>query len=318
MAKGLIIGGVTALALAGAAVGYQSWMHQQVESKIDALMLKIEQNPEIVDVAYEDLNVSFTGDIELLNISLLTSESDDPVVFRSLRVEDYDIQHEIPHYVNVALQGLKLPDDFIAELQQDQGAFSDYLKSIGVEDTLPLDAKFSYVFDEENSQTQTTNLEIGLDKVMSYKLDWVSKDIPLEALYSDPSNEVEQATALAAMMKGSFPKLAMSISDQGGLPVFLQEVADEREQSVQELNSNWLAMANMQSQMMLPPAVQPAASDAISQVAVFLDGGKSLSISFEPQHDGSIESLSPLLMQAYMSGDYQTILDLLNLKVLAI
>ncbi|WP_096086606.1 hypothetical protein [Agaribacterium haliotis] len=319
MAKSIVLAaGMGGAVLVAAAVSGQWWIHSQVEQKVNAAISKLEQNENIDKVSYEDLDVApFGREIELVGISFETKDSADPVKFESMRIYDYDINNELPHYMNVAIEGLLLPDSMVQELAADDSAFADYLKSVGVAQTLPVQASFSYNYQEEENQTQTAQLAIALPEVLGYEADWITKGVPLELLYADPADQTAQMQAMMAMTSGYYPKIAMSLTDLGGVPVFMQELADEQQISVDELKTQWQQLMQMQASVVLPPGLQGPANDAIEQVGVFLSGGKSLQLSVEPEFEGSFEQLSMPVMQAFMSGDFQTVIDLLKLQVKA-
>jgi len=61
--------------------------------------------------------------------------------------------------------------------------------------------------------------------------------------------------------------------------------------------------------------VQELARDAGNQLAEFLQGGRTLTLTLEPQFNGSIEQLQPQIMGAVFTNNINAVVELLNLEL---
>ena len=69
--------------------------------------------------------------------------------------------------------------------------------------------------------------------------------------------------------------------------------------------------------LFLPQTAQGLAMSAGAEIAKFLEGGKTLSLSIAPEYGGNIKQLQEEIMGAVFTGDYNKVSEVLHLEITA-
>jgi hypothetical protein len=301
--------------------GYNYMANKKAEEALDAYLVEMKASPQISDASYESVSVSFGGDITITDFSVTPVDTGEALVFEEVFATNVDLAHETPHHMDVTITGMKLTETMKAGLEsnKDDEAAQKFLEKLNITDSIPLVAKFAYDYEEANEMKQTSAFSLSLPNLGAYKLDMVTKNIPIDAFEGAENQDptMMQIKMMEVMSQASIPSLSMSLDDDGGVGEIMAIAAENSGADVDQMRAQMVVQMGVMADQFVPPDLAEFKEDAVSQIASFLEGGKELKVSIAPELDGSVEALQPVVMNAFMQGDFKSIINTLKLEVVA-
>ncbi|MFT7561587.1 MAG: hypothetical protein ACI93R_003516 [Flavobacteriales bacterium] len=315
-----IVIAIAGLAVVGAvgAFGYHHHINTQAQEGLDNYLEELTASHQFSAASYDSISVSFGGTVTIERVSLTPIDSEEAVVIQHVEAFNIDLSHDVPHTMNVIMSGIELNEKAQVQLAGDNAALGQYLRSIVTGNVLPFNAEMSYVYNEADEKEQNTQFSFGLDDVARYEMFIQTKNIPIELMFqTDRDDPAAQAEAMQAVYAASLPSFSVSIEDLGGVNSLMKIYAEEAQVSEEELREQMIEGLSAMALQMLPPGLEDFSHDSLAELNNFLLGGKRLSVALSPAHDGNIEKLQPELMSAFMEEDFEAIIELLQLEVVA-
>ena len=291
-------------------------VNREARAQADQLIAQVMKNGSYQALSYESLAVNLIArDITLHNLKVIDLNQFE-YILQEIIISDFDLQHELPQHLNLSIQGLSFPNGLPAIETTNNTAFDQYLNSLLSEKNIPLMMNYHYQYKPSESELIETTMTIGLNKAANFSFSATIKNIPLEALVNSSQLSPEQAQAqlLPYLANAEIPSIKFSLEDLGLIEAMMTIQAETAGTSPEEQHLQ--AKTQVQNLYLLAPQpIQQLAMSLSMEMANFIDGGQTLSMTIEPEYDGNIQSLQPEVLGAIFSGNYSMILDLLNFEM---
>ena len=125
-----------------------------------------------------------------------------------------------------------------------------------------------------------------------------------------------QAQWLELLASADIPSLQMALLDEGFLDAMIATAAEQNGVAPEDFRT--LLVSQVQNfYLFLPQTAQGLAMSAGAEIAKFLEGGKTLSLSIAPEYGGNIKQLQEEIMGAVFTGDYNKVSEVLHLEITA-
>lgn len=298
--------------------GYNFIVNKKAAEALDTYIEEMKASPQISDASYESVKASFGGDITIKNFSITPADTGETMTFEEIFATNVDMSHETPHHMDITVTGMKVPERMKNDMTNNPDEnVQKLMEKLNIKDSIPLVAKFAYNYEEANEMKQTSAFSLGLPKLGTYKLDMVTKNIPIDAFEGAENQDpmMMQIKMMEVFSQASIPSLSMSLDDDGGVNDILALAAEKSGADVEQMRAQMIMQLGMMADQFVPPGLDDFKANAVGQISSFLEGGKELKVSIAPDMDGKVESLQPLIMNAFMSGDFNSIISSLKLEV---
>ncbi len=311
-----ILGGLVVLVIAG--VGGAYWYanyraHTIVDERLDAMF-----TDGGYDVAeYEDLHVQLNGDIAMTNLHIVQGPLDYTLV--SITVTNLDYTNEFPRHMDVAVNGLQLTVDANSPDPQ-VAAMSSMLTTLGAGQVIPLQVNYSLRYDPDNAHQTDSTMRVAVTDSFTLDVNSITRNLQMQALngLNNPDLDPAQAQAqwLELLASADIPSLQMALLDEGFLDAMIATAAEQNGVAPEDFRT--LLVSQVQNfYLFLPQTAQGLAMSAGAEIAKFLEGGKTLSLSIAPEYGGNIKQLQEEIMGAVFTGDYNKVSEVLHLEITA-
>jgi hypothetical protein len=299
------------------AVGIWLFANHRAQNIVDERIAGALASGAYDSITYGNLNILPNGDIEMQDLMIVADGFS--YTLEDIRVRDLDYQHEQPWHLEVEVNGIAFPDGLPDIGDSGNPAADEFLRSLVADDRLPLNLVYSYHYDPKQQDQIDSTARLMLPQSFVLDVSSITRNIPLSllagngALPADPgttANPLGNMAPEAALVSARF-----SLDDQGLVETMMAIMA--RRSGVEPADfRNFLVTQSRNLYLFAPQDAQALAMEVGSQVANFLEGDRSLSISVNPQLDGNIQQLQAEIMGAAFTGNFGGIADLLNLQVL--
>jgi hypothetical protein len=181
---------------------------------------------------------------------------------------------------------------------------------------IPLELDYTHRYDPANAHQLDSTMKLTVPEYFTLDASSVTRGIEMETLEQlnnpDPLIAQEQMTAL--MQVAEFPSMHMTLQDSGLVDDMLALSAQQLGVSPEDYRTLMVSQAQ-NFYLFLPPGAQAFAMAAGAEMAEFLQGGKTLSVSLAPEYGGNVQRLQAEVMGAVFTGDYGKVSELLHLEV---
>lgn len=303
-----------ALCIAGAAYYL---INQEAKTQADLLVEQALASGSYEDVSYESVTVDlFTQELTLNNLRVVDLQHIE-YILQQVIISDYDYAHETPYHLSMAIKGLSFPKGLPEmETSNSNAAFVSYMNSLLDADSIPVLINYSYNYAPENNNSIDSEMSIGLENAANLSFSSSFQNIPLESIIESNTKDPElaQKEIMTTLLAAEIPAASISMEDLGIIKVLMAIQAEEAGIPTEELRQELIS--SVQGLYLLAPvSTQKVAKQMSTELAKFLEGDKTFSLSIAPEFNGSIQKLQPQMLSAVFSGNYAAIVDLLNIEI---
>ncbi|HWK54147.1 MAG TPA: hypothetical protein VNR18_07250 [Hyphomicrobiales bacterium] len=302
--------------LLGAVAAY-FYLNQQTRRVVDERLDALVQSGRYEELSYADLQLTPGGDLHFTDLRMV--QNGNTAVIGSLRVSDFDFQHDTPWHMDIQIDDLRFPDGLPATLTDSMTpATSTLVTDLMQDDTLPLSLHYRYRYTPEDRDHLESEFDAALPQAFTFSLDTTTRGIPLDVFgdsdlaSADPMASMSRLSNI--MAQGELPNTRLTLTDQGLLDRVVESAGRDNNVSGEDFRTYLITQAR-NFYLFAPDGVQDDARNIGEQLASFFEGGKTLRVQLQPEFDGSLARLQPQIMGAVLSGDFKQALDLVNLTV---
>lgn len=316
MMKKLLL--ILPLVLLLGAGGAWLYVNQQARAAVDTRIAQMVATGAYEDISYDSLQVQPNGDLVLENLRVVGTAGE--FVLQDIQVSNFDYTNEFPRKLNVMVRGLRLPNGLPPLGDGSPNALYAMLESMITDDTLPLEVDYLHTYTPEQDFQLDSDMRLGLPGAFNLQLTSHTSNLDLQAYNDlstlDPDPAVAQLQLMEKMRDLEIAAASLQLQDEGMVDSVVASMAQQFGSTPEEMRT---LLTSQVSNLYLfaPQNVQQLAMDTGLQLATFLEGGKTLSVSVTPQLDGRLAELQTELMAAAFIGNFAGMADLLKLEITA-
>jgi len=295
--------------------GLSTWFYvdYRIRGGVDERLQAAVDDGSYEALYYDGLSFNYKGDIRIHNLHVV--QPGFKYVLEIVELNNLDFSNNPPRTVDVRIQGLKFPDGVPDLSNSDNPMLGRFLEQIADNDAIPLELNYSHRYDPDNAWQVDSVLKLDIPGLLQFDLNGTMRNLPLEALQVPELDPLtQQAQYLPLLDQTELPSLQLRLQDLGLVQTMLEigaadfnvSAADYQTLLTSQLRNAWLFMPQQAQELMMETG---------SQLADFLQGGRTLTLSMQPEHNGSVQMLSPLVMGAVFSGNFSQVVELLNLEL---
>lgn len=283
------------LAIAGLGVGVLSvglyfgvnlYGTKVAEAKVNKLIDTMAEDNlavEYKDISYKPL----AQDVHVKDVTITSKDDPAEVTIEKVVIRDIDDKSDVPTVMDVSIEGLSVDLN-----QPEQLEVASFLQQAGYATELSFDIDTKYRYNEAKREMTVDTFKVSADQVGDLTVNMKLGNVDLEAT---PSG-----------MDTIFHGVEITYRDKSFAEKFLASMAAEQGTSVAELKSEMTGQLTGASQLFLSSENQ-VATDAVNEVAAFIEDPQGLSISMKPE--------KPLELMSLMAGNPDDWVDQLNIEV---
>jgi len=307
---------VTAATIITAGAGGLYYVDQRIRGEVDARLAAAVASGQYEALHYEALGYGFDGSINIsgLHIQQLGTQ----YRLDQIKVSKLDYRENFPREVQVSIRGLSFPaglPDLSATENVQLGAL---LSRIATDDSIALELDYNHNYQPDQAHQLDSSVSLRVPALMNMGFSSSVRNLPIDTLSGGPDTDSDSTTAeqawLQLMSEAELPSLQLSMQDLG-LVQSMMEIGGMQFNATPEDYRNMLASQARNAYLFLPQNAQQLGMDAGAELAEFLEGGRTLTLTLEPQFNGRIEQLQTRLMGALLIGDFKGMAELLNLQL---
>lgn len=284
-----------------------------VDERLDALVTSGGYD----EATYEDLHVQINGDIAMTNLHVVQGPLE--YTLASVTISNFDYTNAFPRHMDVTINGLQLavdpnsPDPRIA-------AMSNMLDRLGAGPAIPLYVNYSLRYDPDNAHQTDSTMRVAVTDSFTLDVNSITRNLQMQALNGLNNPDLDPAQAQAQLMEllatTEIPSMHMRLLDEGFLDELIKRSAEQNGVNPEDFRTLLVSQAQ-NFYLFLPQNAQGLAMSAGAEIARFLEGGKTLSVSIAPEYGGNIKRLQEEIMGAVFTGDYNQVSEVLHLEITA-
>lgn len=311
-----ILAGLVLLVIAGAGGAYwyvNDRARSVVEERLDAMI-----SDGGYDVAeYETLHVQLNGDIAMTNLHVVQGPLE--YTLENITISNLDYGNEFPRHMDVTVNGLQLAVDASSPDPQ-VAAMSSMLEMMGAGTVIPLQVNYSLRYDPDNTHQTDSTMRVAVPDAFTLDVNSITRNLQMQAFNNLNNPNIDPVQAQAQLMEllatAEIPSLQLALLDEGFLDVMIAAAAEQNGVAPEEFRTLLVSQAQ-NFYLFLPQNAQGLAMSAGAEIAKFLEGGKTLSVSIAPEYGGNIKQLQEQIMGAVFTGDYNQVSEVLHLEITA-
>lgn len=306
--------------LATGAGGVYWYINDRAKSVVDERLDALVTNGSYDALAYEDMQIHMNGDITMTNLNVVQGPLE--YTLRNINIANFDYANEFPRHMDVSIDGLQLPALDANSADPQVATLSTLLDSLGTGPEVPLSVNYSHRYDPDNAHQTASTMHLAITDAFTLDLNSITRNLQMQALNGvdapDPDADPARAQAqlMALLADAEIPSMDLTLQDEGFLDGIIATGANRLGVAPEDYR-NLLVSQVRNFYLFLPQNAQQLAMSAGTELATFLEGGKSLSVSIAPEYGGNIRRLQEEIMGAVFTGDYDHVGDLLNLEISA-
>lgn len=313
MHKKLFIALMVVLVAAGGIYFYARHRATQV---VDEQMERLVSSKVYDSLEYESLNLGMTGELELENVRV--SKSGYEVVLQEVALSNMDYAHETPWHMDVEVRGLHFPNGLPDFSTMGSAPVAALLQDVVQNDTVPLSMRYSYNYDPDQNHQLVYNASTALPQYFTLTMDSESRNVPLETMMALNNGTIPQEQALATVTQMlstlAIPRARVMLQDEGIVDSWINSSAVANNLAPADLREQLKSQAR-NFYLFLPQNAQGIAMQGGIELAEFLDGGRTLSVTITPEFEGNFSRLQQEAITALFTQDFKKVADLLHLEI---
>lgn len=303
------------------ALGAGIWFYAdyRLRNEVDIRLQSAVDSGSYDALYYDDLSFALNGDVTLTNLHVEQLGFD--YMLEQVVVSNMDYGNEIPRQVDVTIKGLQFPGGLPDLSNTENASLGLLLSRIAQNDTIPLEIGYKHRYDPDNAFQLNTDVFLLIPSLMQMNMSSTMRNLPLENLsaYNDANMDPAQLQAqlMPLMNQAEFPSFHLQLEDQGLVQAMVDIGAADFSTPPEDYR-NMLVSQAKNAYLFLPQSTHALVMNAGNQLAAFLEGGRTLSLKLQPEFNGSIQKLQPQIMGAVLTGDVNSVAELLNLEFIAL
>ncbi|HTQ98543.1 MAG TPA: hypothetical protein VMH83_01075 [Candidatus Acidoferrum sp.] len=300
---------VAGIVLALAALYAAAWF--KARSLVDEQLQQLVASGSYEKADYASLWLSPLRTLTLGELELKQPDFD--LVVEQLSVSDIDFFHAPPHHLAITARGLRFPQG-LPDLSATSPLLATLLRSVSHDDTVLATIEYSYDTAANDANRTLYTIALSLPNLAELRVDaealhWLHDASPASLMSANTATGQVQTPGDAAV-----PRATLSLHDSGVVSIFLQAMAEDSHTSIADARAVLTSQLRNADQL-LPANLRNLALTGGAELAKFLDGNKTLTLTITPVHDGNIALLQQELMGAVLTGNYDQVAALLQLKI---
>jgi hypothetical protein len=312
MKKVFIVTPVIAVVGLGIVGGTYWYINDRAKDLVDARIDEMVASGSYDSAEYETLNVAVNGDITMTNLKVVQGPLD--VTLRNITITNLDYANRFPRHFDLSIDGMHVSP--VDNTTPDTAALAAMLGQLGGTEDIPLELDYSHRYDPDNAHQVDSTMKLTVPEYFTLDASSVTRGIEMETLeqLNNPDPVIAQEQLMALMQVAEFPAAKMTLQDHGVVEDMLAQSAQELGVSPADYRTLLISQAQ-NFYLFLPPTAQTFAMAAGAEMAEFLEGGKTLSVSLAPEYGGSLQRLQAEVMGAVFTGDYNKVAELLHVEI---
>jgi hypothetical protein len=303
--------------LVGAGAGAIYWyVNQQARQQIDQRMQEAVASGAYDALEYETMQVHLNGDVTMTNLRIAAGSAD--YTLREIHVSNMDYAHEIPWQMDVVVNGLAFADSGSSDPRQ--AALIAFMRKLAPGDTIPLQVQYSHRYDPANDHQTDSSMRMSVPDAFTLDFASITRKLPLAAAAGGNSAVTDPAFAqnqlLAQYPDAEIPSVNINLQDQGIVDALILEAAANNRVPPEEFR-NLLVSQARNLYLFTPQNMQGLVMSTGIELARFLEGGKTLSVSMTPEYGGKVRQLQEEIMGAVFTGNFGLVAELLHVEITA-
>lgn len=314
MLKKLLL--VTPLVLLLVVAGLWLLANQRARAAVDSRIEQMLATGAYEDISYGDLQVHLNGNISLSDLRVVNAAGE--FVFQDIEVSEFEYAAAVPRNLEVKVRGVKLPADLAALAPGNGSALPGLLDELTVDEVLPLEIDYLHSYAPEQQFQLDSDLRVALPGALTLQVNSQTRNLDLQSytdlgtLDTDPA--VAQLQMMDRLQELEIASATLSVQDQGVVDAMLADMARQYGSTPEDMRTLLTSQVN-NLYLFAPQNVQQLAMDAGAQLASFLEGDKTLSVSVTPQLQGRLSLLQTELMAAAFIGNFARMAEVLELSI---
>lgn len=305
------------LVLLLSAAGLWFWIDYRIHSEVDTRLQAAVDSGRYEALEYEDLHFNLKGEVRLENFSV--QQQGFEYVLGEVQLRNMDYDNAFPRHVDVSVSGLRFPDGLPQAADGENDTLQRLLAHVTDDGSIPLQINYSHQYDPDNAWQLDTRSDISVPGLLQLGLNSRMRNLSVESLgaleqeaLTDPA--VVQSRLLPLINDAEFSSLQMVLQDSGIVQAMMEVGGAELNAPAEDYRT--LVTSQIRNAyLFLPTGVQDFAQQAGEELATFLEGNRTLTLSLEPAFEGRIEQLMPQISASIFTGDFAKVVELLNLEL---
>ena len=301
-----------------AVAGLWYYVNHRTRALVDAHLERMVSSGQYQDITYEHLRVGLTGKVTLRDLRFVLPEGQE-LTLADVQVSNLDYANEIPEHMNLSARGIRLPADQALLGTSENELLARYVESQAENGVLPLEIDYLHRYTPDDAFRLDSDLRMALPESFTLQVNSSSSQLDL-ATYNDvATRDPDPARAQLQMMQqlgeAEIDSAQIRLQDQGLLEGLLALSGEQSGVSAEDMRRLLITQAH-NMHLFVPEAAQALAQDAGTQLATFLEGGRTLSTSIAPPNLNRFQDLQQDIMGAAFSGNFNHIADTLGLEII--
>ena len=300
-----------------AAAGLWYYVNHRTRVLVDARLEQMVASGQYQDITYADLRVGLSGKITLRDLRFVLPEGQE-FTLADVQVSNLDYANEIPEHLDLSARGLRLPAGQALFGATENEILARYIDTQLVDGILPLEIDYLHRYTPDDAFRLSSDLQLALPESFMLRINSASRQLDLAAYNDVAARDPDPARAQLQMMQQlgevEIDSAQVSLQDQGLLDGLLVLSGEQSGVSGEDMRRLLVTQAH-NMHLFVPETTQSLARDVGSQLATFLEGGHTLSVSIAPPSLNRFQDLQQDIMGAAFSGNFNRIVDTLGLEV---
>lgn len=312
MTKKLIL--IVPLALIVLLTGAYLIINYSVKAMVDERMAEFVAGGYYQSLEYESVKLTFNGDIIMENLHV-TDTVNNEYILESIQVSDFDYFNEFPHSLNLTAEGLRFPLGIPDFGNTPSTTWNNYLAGVMEDDYLPIVLNYQYTYSPQDNNAMDNAFSIALPGSFLLTTNSAMENISLDELDNIALGPGTSATQYSLSLQDSNILFAsIALQDLGLVPALLTVQGEAAGLDPAEYRQQLLA--ELQTMVLFAPQqLQTLATNVVLNVAKFLEGDLTLNVSINPENGGNVQQLQGEIMGAFYIGNFNRIVEVLNLEI---
>lgn len=285
--------------------------HRMVDDQLEALV----KSGSYQQADYASLWLWPTGTLQVRGLHVIQAGNE--LVINDIEVSDIDFLHPTPWHMTLNASGLHFPNGLPDLSSTGNPVTARALEEFSADNTIPLQLQYSYRYTPADSEQIEYSMLLALPQWFELAGATETRNLPLESLQAiRETTDPAQATLLqqSALAAASLPHAELHLTDNGAVAKLIDLTAQRMGTTPDDLREQ--LKSQMQNyHLFLPESLQSLAMQAGDELASFMDGNKTLSLTITPAYDGKLEQLQPEVMGVVLTGNFDRAVELLQLQI---
>ena len=263
---------------------------------------------------YDSVWLLPNGEITMNDLHVIDTDANE-YIFQDITISEFDYFNAFPHHLKLTAEGMQFPAGPPQFSNLQESGWNTYLQTVIEGDLLPIQLAYEYDYDPDNSHQMNNDFRIGLPQSFLLTTSSVMDNIPVAQLNSLALGPGTSATQYSTSIQdGNVLEANISVQDLGVVPAMLAAQGETIDLDPAEYREQLMVQLQTMA-LFAPQQLQFLAQELVLNFGEFLEGDKTLTISIKPEFGGNIQQLQGVVMGAFYIGNFERIVDVLNLDI---